>query len=432
MTGVGTEQVRVQLFSLWCCWATTNISAAPLAVSKKGWKLMKKKNLKAVTIITVAAILISLFTPAALAEWIEPKQTFIIGDATEFHYDLSATSAERYAGVEFGIKVSPGGAARLVTIEWHNDIAGAVPIDPERDSDGVYYFGFFTDSNILGGEGRQLNVGRLIFDGYTANEPVTVSIVKMTVNRLIRDNLGYWVVNLDDQDRVQENIREIEFRRVADDKEPSTGGNRSPGGVVSIPDTGLPLEHASGERELYGDVADPGAWYFDAVYYATDAGLMQGVGNNLFSPNAPLTRAMFVTILGRLAGQRGEVTAGFSNAFQDVPDGTWFTQYVAWAADKGIVLGHSPTAFAPNDPVTREQMAALMIRFCDYMEIVLIDHVDISFADADSISPWAHTSVMRAASVGLMQGDGGNFRPQATSTRAEVAQLFMNFMEAYW
>ena len=181
----------------------------------------------------------------------------------------------------------------------------------------------------------------------------------------------------------------------------------------------------------YTDVSDPNEWYYKAVYYVTEKGLMRGTGDGLFSPEAPVTRAMFVTILGRMAESLGETTTGFGNPFEDVPAGEWYTQYVAWGADKGIVLGYSETEFGPDDPVNREQMAALMIRFCEYREIDLDDSRNISFSDVESISGWAKESVEKAVAAGLMQGSNGQFNPLGTATRAEIAQVFMNLSEAY-
>jgi hypothetical protein len=159
---------------------------------------------------------------------------------------------------------------------------------------------------------------------------------------------------------------------------------------------------------------------------------MQGTGGNMFSPGDALTRAMFVTIIGRLAEKRGEVTSGFNNGFKDVPDGAWYSQYVAWAADKAIVNGYNATSFGPNDPVTREQMAALIIRFCDVYKIEPGRDIDITFSDSGDISNWAQDPVNRVVAAGLMQGANGIFEPRASSTRAEIAQLSVNFILKYW
>ena len=187
----------------------------------------------------------------------------------------------------------------------------------------------------------------------------------------------------------------------------------------------------SGEGH-YSDITDPNIWYNEAAYFVTEYGLMQGTGENMFSPGNALTRAMFVTIIGRLAEKRGEVTSGFKNDFKDVPDGAWYSQYVAWASDKAIVNGYSAKSFGPDDPVTREQMAALIIRFCDVYKIEPGHDTDIKFSDAGDISYWAQDPVNRVVAAGLMQGANGIFKPRASSTRAEVAQLFMNFILKYW
>ena len=204
-----------------------------------------------------------------------------------------------------------------------------------------------------------------------------------------------------------------------------TPGGDTPGDTEEIPDTGPPMAYR------FIDVMEPGLWYYDAVYYLYEYGVMEGTGGDRFSPDITLTRGTFVTILGRLAEKSGEITTGFENPFNDVKDGIWYTQYVAWGAAKGIVLGHSETTFAPNAPVTREQMAALLVRYADYMEIELKDDIEITFSDAGSIHEWAREDVARATAAGLMQGNQGRFRPLATGTRAEVAQLFMNFIINY-
>lgn len=221
---------------------------------------------------------------------------------------------------------------------------------------------------------------------------------------------------------------------------PAPGANTSGGTAEPViePEIEEPLSIDEGnlpegfDNIRYIDVADPSAWYYKAVYYVTEKGLMRGTGGNRFSPEDAVTRAMFVTIIGRLAENMGETTTGYNNPFTaDVPAGEWYTQYVAWGAAKGIVLGYSSTEFGPDDPVTREQMAALIVRFCNYLKIDLDDSIDISFSDADSISDWALSSVEQAAAAGLMQGSNGQFYPTSTATRAEIAQLFMNLYVTY-
>jgi hypothetical protein len=376
---------------------------------------MNMRRIKAAALVVFAVLLWSLCVPAA---WAAPEALTVTVSAGEsgFTVELAVDGGdEPYAGIEFGLEIGDEEALRFASFAKSEALSGAQD-SPFVTAEGVHYFGFFTDENAYSG---RYTVGTLTFDGYTGSGAVTLTLSRMKVVRLRDDGTAAGQDNT-------EPVVVITVRR------PGSGGSVSPGGnntvVVAVPDPDTP---AAGERELYIDVTDPAEWYYEAVYFVTDYGLMNGTGGGKFSPQRPMTRAMFVTVIGRLAEKRGEETAGFDHAFGDVPAGEWYTPYVAWAANKGIVLGHSPTRFAPNEPVTREQMAALIIRFCDTLDIALGDDVDISFSDAGDVSAWAAASVTRAAAAGLMQGSGGRFRPQASSTRAEIAQLMMNFVEGY-
>ena len=175
-----------------------------------------------------------------------------------------------------------------------------------------------------------------------------------------------------------------------------------------------------------------GAWYRDAVYFVRDYGLFKGVDDGVFAPMMQMDRAMFVTVLGRLAAIMGETVTGFANPFTDVPPGLWYTNYVSWGAARDIVKGFSPTIFKPRDSVTREQMAALFIRFADYMGLELDEDEIEPFPDVSSIGAWAVDSVNSAAAAGLIEGDNqGLFRPRDTATRAEVATMFMRLVKMY-
>lgn len=189
---------------------------------------------------------------------------------------------------------------------------------------------------------------------------------------------------------------------------------------------------------------------------------MNGVGENRFDPEGGVTRAMVVTVLYRLA-EEPEVKAEKS-PFTDVADpNAWFFNAVIWAADKGVTTGKTETTFAPSEPITREQMAAMIIRFSlstsgdkdvieDAMKMdpdgklvlkMLSEGVpaDLAkdfpaaegfkgFSDADSISSYARWYVLFCRLTGIMKGDtAGTFRPQSTLTRAECAKTFMNLYE---
>jgi len=169
-------------------------------------------------------------------------------------------------------------------------------------------------------------------------------------------------------------------------------------------------------------------WGYDAVAFGMAKGLFNGTSDKTFEPNGKVTRAMFVTILARMTG----VDAGnYTNtSFKDVPKAKWFAPYVEWAKSNGIVNGKTETHFAPNEMVTREQMCAILVRYC---EIFGIDLVKASagnrFNDHASISSYARSYVYTAKESGLVSGKNGNvFDPKSGATRAEAATIFMRFM----
>ena len=178
----------------------------------------------------------------------------------------------------------------------------------------------------------------------------------------------------------------------------------------------------------FHDVTE-GDWFYDAVRCAYETGLMDGVGDNLFAPNSETTRAQLVTILYRLAG---EPEPGGDSGFADVAAGTWYTDAVAWAAQNGIVNGVSDTEFAPGDDITREQLAAILYRYAAYQGYDVSQRADLSgFGDASSIRPYAQEALSWASAQGLVLGfEDGSLRPQGTASRAQIAAVLMRFLAA--
>ena len=178
----------------------------------------------------------------------------------------------------------------------------------------------------------------------------------------------------------------------------------------------------------FPDVAE-GDWFYDAVRYAYETGLMDGVGDNLFAPNSETTRAQLVTILYRLAGQ--PAVSG-DLPFTDVESGTWYTDAVLWAAQNGIVNGVSETEFAPGGDLTREQLAAILYRYAAYQGYDVSQRADLSgFGDASSISGYAQEALSWAHAQGLVLGfEDGSLRPQGTASRAQIAAVLMRFLAA--
>ena len=178
----------------------------------------------------------------------------------------------------------------------------------------------------------------------------------------------------------------------------------------------------------FPDVTE-GDWFYDAVRYAYETGLMDGVGDSLFAPNSETTRAQLVTILYRLAG---EPEPGGDSGFSDVAAGTWYTDAVAWAAENGIVNGTTDTTFAPGDDITREQLAAILYRYAACQGYDVSQRADLSgFGDASSIRPYAQEALSWAHAQGLVLGfEDGSLRPQGTASRAQIAAVLMRFLAA--
>lgn len=187
-------------------------------------------------------------------------------------------------------------------------------------------------------------------------------------------------------------------------------------------------EPAAGD---FTDVAD-GAWYAKAVDYVTENGYFNGVSDTLFYPEGTMTRAMFATAVGRLAGIDVSDYAG--SAFSDVPEGQWYSAYVKWAADNGIVNGVGGGQFDPDAEITREQMTALLCRYAEYAGIDVTPASGASeafgaFSDSASVSDYAEESMIWAVGEGLISGSEGRLLPKEDATRAQVAQIVMNFCD---
>lgn len=186
-------------------------------------------------------------------------------------------------------------------------------------------------------------------------------------------------------------------------------------GIFSLISSGLP----------FVDV-NSGAWYYDAVSFVYNKGIMNGVTSTTFEPNSTVTRGMVVTMLWRMAGEP-YVSGG---SFSDVASGRYYSTAVAWAAKNGIVDGYSSTVFGVNDPVTREQFATILYRYAKYMGYSTTGSSLTGYYDANSVSSWARDAMGWAVRNGIITGSGNSrLNPTGTASRAEVAQMFMSFYE---
>ena len=168
-----------------------------------------------------------------------------------------------------------------------------------------------------------------------------------------------------------------------------------------------------------------GSWYYGGVRYALENGLMTGTSVRTFAPDRPVTRAMLVTILWRLAGE----PYGRVSPFEDVLPGSWYAQAVSWAYDKGIVTGVTATSFQPGAPVTREQLCAILCRYAALTGKNTAASASLdAFTDRAQVSAYAEASVRWALQAGLLTGVGdGRLAPRSGATRAQLAVLLQRF-----
>ncbi len=170
-------------------------------------------------------------------------------------------------------------------------------------------------------------------------------------------------------------------------------------------------------------------WYHEGIDYVLLTGLFKGTSATTFEPNAPMTRAMLVTVLHRVEGAPTAIT---ENPFADVASGKWYTNAVVWASAKGIVKGYDAETFGPEDLITREQMATILYRYAENKgyDVSVGENTNIlSFEDALNISEYAIPAIQWACGAGIVQGNGGKLDPQGNATRAQVAAMLMRFIE---
>ena len=177
----------------------------------------------------------------------------------------------------------------------------------------------------------------------------------------------------------------------------------------------------------FQDVAR-GTWYAEAVKYAFEQGMMSGTGSSVFSPDDPLTRAQLDTILWR---RSGEPVVNYMMPFTDVPDETWYTEAVRWAASEGLIDSETGGSFEPNPALTREEAAALLWDYAKYSGLDVRAGEDtnlLSYNDVFDIAEESIPAVQWAVGANLLKGIGGeNLDPAGILTRAQAAAMLMRF-----
>ncbi len=176
------------------------------------------------------------------------------------------------------------------------------------------------------------------------------------------------------------------------------------------------------------DDVDSSAWYADAVSYVAENGIMNGAGNGTFAPDTVMSRAMLVQVLYNLEGKPEAADCTFT----DVAADAWYADAVAWAADAGIVTGVSDITFAPDQMMTREQIATILYRYAAYKNYDVTASNDLSsYTDAGQIGSYAVEAMQWANGAGLITGSTATtLNPLGSATRAEVATILMRFLES--
>ena len=170
-----------------------------------------------------------------------------------------------------------------------------------------------------------------------------------------------------------------------------------------------------GELLPFADL-QPGAWYYEGVQGAVNAGMFSGVSENRFAPDTAMTRAMVVQVLYNM--QKKPKTGEIS--FTDVNEDDWYYDAVAWAVTEGIVTGVSEEKFAPNKPLTRQDLAVILWRYHDSPEA---EETLADFTDTEKIAPYAEDAMAWAVEEELLQGDNAKLMPQKTATRVQTAVI---------
>lgn len=368
-------------------------------------KTFFQKHAKKWSRCTAAALIAGgLLTIPAFAAEITPSVTKITLAQSQksFTVDVSLQESEQFAGAEFGLKLPDG--MTLDQVEFLDQTIQDAAHTPEVTADGLSFFGFYAAENVFSGK---MNVARLtfIYDG-AADASIVLGRSKV-------------VTVQEDGTTVGDTSSEPFTIEVTRKSSSSSGGSSS--GNSSSGNTGTPKPEQPSNP--FTDLDRH--WAKDVVLEAVRDGLFSGTSATTFSPNQPVTRGMLVTVLHRMEG----TPAGSGQPFADVASDAYYADAVAWAAEHGIVAGISETTFAPNASVTREQMAAILYRYAQSQGADVTGRADLTaFADVSEISGYAKDALSWANASGLISGRSASvLAPKDTATRAEAASILVRF-----
>lgn len=362
--------------------------------------------------------------------------------ATETSLDIGGSNSEL---LKIVIPFDAANAMSVVVYRYHDGEAEAMEQNPAADEEGyvvdrnsvtiyakhfsAYAIGyippFYAPEYSITSPRAENGKITLSSDNASKGDTVTVSV---------SPDEGYQLSKLIVTD---ENGKEIEVTPQVD----GTFAFKMPGGKVTIVAKFVRMSVYSNCPKdetcpVYGFVdADVTAWYHDGVHYCIDKGMMSGYGNGIFDPDADTTRAMITVMLWRLSGSP-VVNARLD--FADVAEGQWYTEAIRWAKSEGIVDGYGNGFFGTNDPVTREQMVAVLWRYAQNkgIDVSVGEETNIlSYGDAFDVAEYAIPAMQWACGSGMVQGmsdpDGNGLilAPESKGTRAQIATMMMRFCE---
>lgn len=367
----------------------------------------KEDTMNRLTKKLLAAALCFCFSPAYAAQ-ITPSDTSITlgASAKDISFDIYLETDAAFAGAEFGLKPSQGDV-KFSSLVLSEELKNESKVQTVKD--GCLYFGFFSNTNKYSA-GKQ-KVATLNYS-YSGSGERTVSLTESKI------------VTVDENNRTSGDTSSKPFTVTITRSGSSSGGSSgggSGGGSAAKPGITVPDTSVSYGDKVFTDIS--GHWAEKDIYSCVKNGFFAGVSDTLFDPEGTVTRAMAVTVLGRFSKDAAE---SFETVFTDVPADKYYANYVFWGAANDVVKGVSPTEFAPENPVTREQISAMLVRYLNYKSLPLPDGSDEikAHADYEQISDYAKTDMAICCDMGLIKGhDSGLIDPKGSLTRAQLASV---------
>lgn len=307
--------------------------------------------------------------------------------------------------------IMPDNDVVLYAVLSESELLPEIPDEPEQDHDSN------TGSSGSSSTSYSITVKNSLYGSVKSDERRASQ--GDTVTLTLSPDDGYELKSLIVLDRSNE---EIEVEKVSENEYTF----EMPRSAVTV-EALFALAAEAVEPLPFTDVTE-GTWYYDAVCYAYKNELMAGTSTTTFSPNLITTRGMIVTILYRL--EDTPIVSGGSD-FTDVEIGQWYSDAIAWAAANNIVGGYGNGLFGPDDPITREQLAAILYRYAQYKSYDTTASADLSrYTDLGQLSEWAQEAVAWANSEGIISGTSAvTLAPKDSATRAQAAAMMMRFCE---